>query len=176
MKDFITVKFTIGADFDTIQEIRQAFAEELALDLLKRQTQGVVQTHLRAATTGLFSLETAVKVSSHRKTKKGPRLPIPQVKDGVLTWYDPDADRVNRVGKVGSKSWFQWLNEPVNTSFSYTSKYNTTFTAMKRQDGIWYAHKRLQGKLKRKYLGVAESVTAEKLDQVAFDLAQRDLP
>jgi len=40
---------------------------------------------------------------------------------------------------------------------------------------IWYAHKRLAGKLKRKYIGKAENLTYKKLKDAAFELSQREL-
>jgi hypothetical protein len=93
----------------------------------------------------------------------------------VLSWYDPDEERTRVVGKVGSGAWFEWLGHEQHTSFRYISKDKATFTALRRKDGKWYASKRLDGRLKRRYLGVARSVTLEKMDRVAFELAQREM-
>lgn len=77
--------------------------------------------------------------------------------------------------------------EILNTykSFRFVAKDGTSCTVIKEmrpQFGdkenlkpIWYAHKRLAGKLKRKYIGKPENLTYKKLKEVAFALSQREL-
>ncbi len=175
MKDTITIKISVEADFSTLQDLRSAFADEQVLDLLKREAQAVIQNRLKTETDGSVQLEIDIKMPAYKTAPKGSRTPIPQVKNDILTWFDPYTEHINTVDKVGSKAWFDWLKEPREKSFSYISKHGATVTCIKNKQGYWYAHKRLDGKLKRKYLGRAENLTPQKLDDVAFKLAQREL-
>jgi len=173
MRDTITIKVEIEAPYSTLQEIRQALADTQTIDLLRRQAQSLVKTRLTTMTNQSFELNTSLVVPQKHQARKGQRNPIPQVKDGGLTWYDPYEPRLNKVGKVGSQAWEEWMIEPTYKSFSFVSKRGTTFTAIKNKRGYWEAHKRLGGILKRKYLG--KIPTLEKMEEVAFDLAQRSL-
>lgn len=171
MKDTITAKIIIDADFETVQALRRQLADGGLQDRLRQAIeQQVIET------LGLtVAVETELTVPQYRKSPSGQRDPIPKVQDGLLTWYDPYAERTNEVGKVGSEEWFDWLAQPHNASFRYISKDKAAFTAMKNEKGLWIAHKRLGGKLRRKYLGKPANLTKKKLDAVAFELAQRKL-
>lgn len=174
-KDPITAKFITEADFATIQYIRHTLADPQAQAELISLLSDTLSTYLASKSTADFSVEAELKVSQERRTRAGPRSAIPKVQNGILSWYDSYAARTNVLSTVGSADWFQWLEEPHHTSFRYISKDQTNFTAIKRNDGKWYAHKRLNGKLKRRYLGLSENLTAKKMDEVAFELAQREI-
>ena len=177
MKDTITAKISVEADYPTLQAMRKALGDEMIV----RQFQDFMQ---RAVTKGLkhvieepVTLEVDLDTPSYHTVRKGKRDPIPKVEKGILSWYDPYADLTNEVGKVGSKEWYEWLADRHNKSFRYISKDEATFTAIKNKQGLWRAHKRLgpDNKLRRKYLGKPANLTKKKLDAVAFELAQRPL-
>jgi hypothetical protein len=76
---------------------------------------------------------------------------------------------------VGTKAWFDWLEE--NTSFHYEST-DGKFTACKesRASGMfWYANRRVNGKLRRCYIGSTKDLTLEKLLVIARKLSGTDL-
>jgi hypothetical protein len=76
---------------------------------------------------------------------------------------------------VGSKPWFDWLEK--NTSFHYES-IDGKFTACKesRASGMfWYANRRVNGKLRRCYIGSTKDLTLEKLLTIARKLSDIDL-
>jgi hypothetical protein len=76
---------------------------------------------------------------------------------------------------VGSKPWFDWLEK--NTSFHYESV-DGKFTACKesRASGMfWYANRRVNGKLRRCYIGSTKDLTLEKLLAIARKLSGTDL-
>jgi hypothetical protein len=75
---------------------------------------------------------------------------------------------------VGSKAWFDWLEK--NTSFHYESA-DGKFTACKesRISGMfWYANRRVNGKLRRCYIGSTKDLTLEKLLTIARKLSDID--
>jgi len=171
MADKIRATFTIETDYETLQELRQRFADDQVREQLRRHLHQVIATEVGAG----VKIETELKTPAYRRLRKGPRAPLPQLKKGVLTWYDPQAQITRTVGKVGSRAWLDWLKDTRNKSFAFTSKPGATCTVIKNEQGYWIAHKRLGGKRRRKYLGKAESLTVKKMDQVAFELAQRTL-
>jgi hypothetical protein len=76
---------------------------------------------------------------------------------------------------VGTKAWFDWLEE--NTSFHYEST-DGKFTACKesRASGMfWYANRRVNGKLRRCYMGSTKDLSLEKLLVIARKLSGIDL-
>jgi hypothetical protein len=176
-KDTLTFKLNIEADFKTIQAIRQFLGvapsrAELG-QLLAKQTE----TILLAQDLGPFKLTPVVKVSRYSETKTGSRFPPPIVKDNILTVWDYELDREIESLTVDSPDWLEWLQEEYSTSFRYETQ-TLSFTVIRehRQGRrVWYAHRRLKGKLHRVYLGKSENVTAQKLAQAAQKLAQVDL-
>ncbi|GCF11294.1 LuxR C-terminal-related transcriptional regulator [Dictyobacter arantiisoli] len=79
---------------------------------------------------------------------------------------------------VGSAQWFEWLGKATSTTFSYYSSHGS-YTARKEQVGnhrggwYWKAYRKSQGTLYRAYLGKAEDLTMERLDEIARTLARR---
>jgi hypothetical protein len=72
---------------------------------------------------------------------------------------------------IGTKAWFDWLEK--NTSFHYES-IDGKFTACKesRASGMfWYANRRVNGKLRRCYIGSTKDLTLEKLLAIARKLS-----
>lgn len=172
--DTVTVQLRLKAAFGTIQTLRQALAAEGIQGQLISLLSETVRPFLAHQVEAEFDLTVALKVSAVSQAQRGPRLPLPKVEQGQLTWYDPYADRTNTVGTVGSVEWQQWLAGAGTRSFRYESDQGA-FTAVKekrRGRWVWYAHRRQGGRLKRVYLGRPENLTAAKLVEVAGKLTQ----
>lgn len=76
--------------------------------------------------------------------------------------------------RVGSPAWFDWLVN--HRSFRYECS-RGHFTACKenRKGGnFWYANRRVDGKLRRSYLGASSDLTLAKLEEVAIKLSGSD--
>lgn len=171
-KDTLTVQFRLQAAFGTIQTLRRALADETRQRQLVSLLGETVTPFLARLSGADFDLTVALKVSAVSQTRPGPRLPLPKVEQGQLTWYDPYADRTNPVGAVGSVEWCQWLDGAGTRSFRYESDQGA-FTAVKekrRGRSVWYAHRRHGGRLKRVYLGQSENLTGTKLVEAARKL------
>jgi LuxR family maltose regulon positive regulatory protein len=96
---------------------------------------------------------------------------IPQVADGVLRVLDQSGGTEI---EVASSSWVAWLTDPTTRSFSFQSP-SCRYTARKehrsRGGEYWIAYRKQGGKLHKTYLGKAEDVTIERLEDVAAALA-----
>jgi len=170
MKDTITIKIKIDAEFDTIQAIRENLNKnEFEKNLLMTAKKVLNQIDKN------YTATLTAKISNPHVTKES-SLPTPQVEDGLLSWIDPNNHKKSTIGAVGSKDFVKFLNDADIRSFSYLSSQNCTFTAIKDKRGYFYAHKLLNNNLKRKYLGKpSQRWTIKKLDNIAFDLSQRTL-
>jgi IS1 family transposase len=76
---------------------------------------------------------------------------------------------------VGSVSWYTWLANEQNQSFSFKNNLGT-FTARrerKRYGWYWYAYHKRNGKLRKAYLGKTEKITLERLNAVATTLVSQ---
>src|ERR687890_2882961 len=99
---------------------------------------------------------------------------IPRVADGTLhTIGDPGGKEI----AVGSPSWVAWLRESSTRSFSFRGPPGT-FTARKERrvhgDEYWTAYRKRGGRLRKAYLGKAEKLTLERLNEAAAVLATSD--
>lgn len=171
-KDTLTARFQLEADFATIQTIRQALAETQSQAKLISRLSEIVATFLSLQVEGDFALEGTLKVSAVSHIRSGPRLPTPKMANGLLSWYDPDADITNVVGEIGSTDCLVWLEETNARSFRYESD-RGSFTAIREKRGgrpIWYAHRRRNGQLRRVYLGRTENLTSSRLAQAVDKL------
>jgi hypothetical protein len=106
----------------------------------------------------------------------------PTVNNKTLTLWDYEADhRIMEIDLSRPGEWPYWLEfleAETTRSFRYVGADGTSCTVVKekRRNGrFWYAHKRLNGKLRRKYLGRSANLTYKRLKAVAFELAQRKL-
>jgi len=169
--DTLTAKLTIEADFETLQTLRRALADEVTQTDIVTLISDTCATYLLSLGAADFTLDADLSVPRVRRVRRGPRAPIPKVEGGVLTWYDAHAQRTNTVGPVGSSDWFDWLSQAHNKSFRYEAEVGVPFTGQRRPNGQWYAAKRIRGKLHRRYLGLPQNLTAEKLAAVARELA-----
>lgn len=79
---------------------------------------------------------------------------------------------------VGSHEWWDWVNSSQAESFRFECDFGVKgYRARKeeiksRSGSFWYAYKRVDGKLRKRYLGKSEELTLEKLESVAYDLAK----
>ena len=171
--DTITIKLKIESNFKTIQAIRQQLSSPQIQSQLGQGVAQQINTMLTVVNDlGQFELTPFVKVSQYSETKKGPKLPSPEVKDNILTIWDHELDRKIEALTLGGSDWFDWLENPATKSFRYESP-EGVFTAIKeRRSGhfVWYAHRRLTGALKRIYLGKSENLTVKKLLETAHKL------
>ena len=92
---------------------------------------------------------------------------IPHVADGALYVIEaPGGPEIT----VGSPSWIGWLRDPATRSFSFRSP-SGTFTARKEHrvhgDEYWSAYRKRGGRLRKVYLGKAEKLTLERLEDAA---------
>lgn len=97
----------------------------------------------------------------------------PQVKGNTCT--DPSKPLYPPM-VVGSDFWFSWLREPDVKSFHFESEQGK-FTARKEDrptstNEYWYAYRKLQGKLRKIYLGPMDELTEVRLSQVAAEISQ----
>lgn len=172
--DTLTVKFRLEADFQTIQAIRQVLGVPEQAQAMARRLAEVVETGLTAYQVGPFQLASTLKVSRYSEIKKGARLPPAVVKNNRLILWDHDLDRPIGIIPVDGRDWLAWLEAPTTQSFRYEAEIGT-FTAIKeKRQGrlIWYAHRRVDGALKRVYLGKSTKVTVAKLAEIARKLNQ----
>jgi hypothetical protein len=104
---------------------------------------------------------------------------IPYVKEGTLYKFDGSV-----VCALGFRTgWLDWLKQESHRSFRFESAAGMTCTLVKEKrrgssdeyHSYWYAHKRIDDKLRRRYIGKAENVTLAKLERVAMELAQLEL-
>ena len=97
-------------------------------------------------------------MGAHRNT--------PQVRGGVLFVRTDTGDNEERI-IVGGDRWEEWLDE--NHHFSFINDVGK-FTARKdrrRNTYYWYAYRKINGKLKNKYLGKSDKLTDQKLYDTA---------
>src|SRR5919112_222651 len=99
---------------------------------------------------------------------------IPYVANGAL--HVIEATREPEIA-VGSPSWVAWLRESSTRSFSFSGPPGT-FTARKERrvhgDDYWTAYRKRGGRLRKAYLGKAEKLTLERLNEAAAVLATSD--
>ena len=80
--------------------------------------------------------------------------------------------------EVGSHEWWEWVNSDKAESFRFECEHGVKgYRARKegikaRSGSFWYAYKRIDGKLRKRYLGKSEELTLERLESVAYDLAK----
>ncbi|MGB7440692.1 MAG: hypothetical protein WA919_06460 [Coleofasciculaceae cyanobacterium] len=89
---------------------------------------------------------------------------------------------IDSLAEVNSPNWGKWLDSQKSFRFEteaevpvangrFTRPQTLSFTAVKQgKKGYWHAHKRVDGKLRRFYLGSADNVTWDKLCEAAATL------
>jgi hypothetical protein len=80
--------------------------------------------------------------------------------------------------EVGSHEWWEWVSSNKAESFRFecdhgVKGYRARKEVIKSRSGsFWYAYKRIDGKLRKRYLGKSEELTLGRLESVAYDLAE----
>lgn len=172
-KDTLTLKLTLTADFQTIQTVRRILNDAPEKEALVLRLQDVAENFLHNRKTGNFTLSSTLSVSRVSETKKT-TCPPPILKDGVVTIWDYEIDRKIQDIAVDGPEWTDFLGREVEISFRYQHP-TGSFTAVRenrRGRPVWYAHRRLDGKLKRFYLGVPHNLTGAKLADVAQKMSR----
>ena len=172
--DTITAIFKLTADFQTIQIIRRMLADEAQQTTLVSLLSDTLSVYLSQLIETDLTFQANLKVSKERLHPTGPRPPIPICKEGLLSWYDPDAERTNIVGRVGSSAFIEALLGHSFQSFRFISDRQISMTVYRRKDGKWYAAKRVARQLNRRYLGQPQNMTLDRLNNIAIDLASSD--
>jgi hypothetical protein len=96
---------------------------------------------------------------------------IPYVADGAL--HVPEPSGAQKIA-VGSPFWIAWLTDPATRSFSFRGsgmKYMARKERRSRGGEYWSAYRRQDGRLRKAYLGKAEDITLDRLDEAAVALA-----
>lgn len=75
--------------------------------------------------------------------------------------------------QIDTKCWFAWLTE--NDSFRYESNNHPSFRARKEKK-YWYGYRRVDGKLYKRYIGVSNEVTQDRLEQTAEEFVEISTP
>ena len=114
----------------------------------------------------------------------------PTVENNIYTLMDYEHEPPRVIVKLNiasSKDWQYWqkfLEHEKLFRFIYTNKqgFKFTFSARKEQRPsygrkenlieVWYAHKRIGGKLRKVYLGVSDNLTQQKLQETALKINQ----
>jgi len=84
--------------------------------------------------------------------------------------------------EVGSHEWWDWISSSQAESFRFECDFGVKgYRARKeeikaRAGSFWYAYKRVEGKLRKRYLGKSEELTLERLESIAYDLAKTAEP
>lgn len=67
----------------------------------------------------------------------------------------------------------KWLDDPDNRDFRYMAG-ERSFTARKETSkagkDYWYAYRRVEGKLRKRYIGKAKEITSKRLSEIALAL------
>jgi LuxR family maltose regulon positive regulatory protein len=97
---------------------------------------------------------------------------IPHVADGVL--YIQEQSGASEIA-VDSPAWAAWLEKRATRSFSFEGRAGTFTARSERRSGgneeYWSAYRKRGGKLRKVYLGKAEKLTLERLEDAAARLA-----
>jgi hypothetical protein len=80
--------------------------------------------------------------------------------------------------EVDSHEWWEWVKSDKAESFRFecdhgVKGYRARKEVIKSRSGsFWYAYKRIDGKLRKRYLGKSEELSLGRLESVAYDLAK----
>lgn len=172
MKDKIKLNLEIEADYQTLQDIRKYLADIGNKDTFILQIDRLTNLNLGKMTKGKFTTNLTFSIPKPHSGKKGKRIPIPRIRNGVLSEYDTESESFKVIGDLGSYEALSFLDW--QKSFNYKSVHGLSFTGTK-QNGVWYARKRLDGNDRRLYLGDHTDFTEKKLGDMAFKISQRKL-
>ena len=147
--------------------------DEYQKNNLTLHLQDTAKHFLRHKKIGDFTLSSALSVSRVSEIKKAP-YPPPILKNGIVTIWDHELDRKIQDIEVDGQYWADFLSREVEISFRYEhpTGFFTAIRESRRGRQVWYAHRRIGGKLKRFYLGVPQNLTGDKLANVAQKMSR----
>ena len=109
----------------------------------------------------------------------------PLIENNVLTVTDIEAGRtiysIDISDPKEAKYWTAFLENEKSFRYIHTNKqgFKFTFSGVKEKRKhaygemfVWIAHKRIEGKLRRVYLGANRNLTAQKLQETALKICQ----
>jgi LuxR family maltose regulon positive regulatory protein len=99
----------------------------------------------------------------------------PVVNKGRLTAYDAETGLSYSI-RVGSKRWSNWLADNRTFIFEGDAGHFSARREMRRGMPYWYAYRRREGTLHKAYVGKAEDLTTDRLEQVSAQLAGQASP
>jgi LuxR family maltose regulon positive regulatory protein len=94
----------------------------------------------------------------------------PLVRIDSLVTDQADAEPVNPV-QVGSQAWVAWLGAHPGFIYEGSAGHFTARRELRRGISYWYGYRRRGGKLTKTYLGKADELTRERLEQASVLLA-----
>jgi hypothetical protein len=170
--DTLRAKFSLTTtDFQTIQALRHSLLDQQQQATLSSLLSDTLVSYLSNLLHTDFQVQTTIQPSRPQPQPTGPRPAMPVCQpSGLLSWYDAEADRTNIIGHLGSPAVLAALANQTFTSFRYQADPQTSISLYCRRDGKWYAAKRLNGQLRRRYLGRPENISVSKLNQITADL------
>ena len=80
--------------------------------------------------------------------------------------------------EVGSREWWEWVKSDKAESFRFECDHGVKGYRARKEDiksrsgSFWYAYKRIDGKLRKRYLGKSDELSLGRLESVAYDLAK----
>ena len=86
----------------------------------------------------------------------------PQIKYGILEVCTNSGEIVERI-IVGSDRWFEWLTSSHHFYFLNSVGKFTARKEKRRNTEYWYAYRKVDGRLRKRYLGSSEQLTDKKL-------------
>jgi hypothetical protein len=99
------------------------------------------------------------------------RRPIPRVINDLLSLPAVIGGSFTTI-QVGSADWYAWLDQTTTHSFAYRSAQGFLTARRERRHGTWYwyAYRSQSGRLHKAYLGKAEELTLERLNDAVTKL------
>jgi hypothetical protein len=107
---------------------------------------------------------------------------IPTVRAGILN----DDQAAGPAIHLDTPAWFAWLEAPTTTRFSYALFDRSrgfidgfmTVRKERRQRGgaYWSVYRRQGSRLRKVYVGPSTALTQARLEQIATDFRQPDIP
>ena len=70
-----------------------------------------------------------------------------------LVFFDEYITSTNKPIKVGTKSWYEWVALRDTFVYEGSAGHFTARSELRRWCNYWYGYKRINGKLKKVYLG-----------------------
>lgn len=107
---------------------------------------------------------------------------IPIVQQAFL--YDP-ATSGSHI-PLDTPAWFAWLEHPTSRRFSYALHnralgYIDGFMTVRKEsrqrgNGYWSVYRRIEGRLRKAYLGPSHTLTSHRLEQIAASMRAPPCP